>query len=184
MAILNEEPETPDTTPQTQKAQSSGGGQLDSINDLLNNFNKLLNNDFVQENLANKMNQGQQRGVMGNGGQQPQRKPRPQAQTQGQPQGQPENNATPQKGGVQNHSPPPNPTPNRGETNEKQWEFDLKEYFHEKVKTSEGREELKTQLEELTQYIDGDTTLDELQKEVVSEEFEEQINQLKEAGML
>lgn len=149
---------------------SSSQGQMDKFNELLTNVNKLLENDLVQKRIASKTeNQG--RPVMGNGGQ-----PQPQPQ---QPQPQP----------VQSQpQPQSNPQPNTQDVGENNGgsdrDLDLKDYFADKIKTEDGREELKQQIGELTEYLDPDATLEQIQEEVVSEEFVGQVEQLKEMGAI
>lgn len=147
----------------TSSQGSSSKGQIDKFNELLTNVNKLLENELVQKRIASK-NEDQGRPVMANGGQ-----PQPQTvHNQPQPQGNPQpNNQDMGK--------------NNGGSNR---DLDLKDYFADKIKTEEGREELKQQIGELTEYLDPEATLEQLQEEITSEEFVQQIEELKEVGVI
>ena len=185
MVVLNESSNSGTTPTQTSQGGGSSEGasdQIGKINDLLENVENLLNNDFVQNRLADKMEQGKG----GRGG-------RPMPQPQGQPQqtqnhpdqipaqkGRPQNNGqTQQVEGGQSGS---NPTPDSEEVVET--DVDLRDYFSKKIVTPEGREELSEQIGALTEYLDPDASLEQIQEEVTSEEFVEKINQLQEQGVL
>ena len=155
--------------PNPQPQQSGGGGvestssKISEINELLNSVESLLNNDFIQNRLTQKMKQKQ------GGHRQPQRQP------------------------VQYPSPQTNinqgntPTQTDEKSPEKQVnynKFDLREYFSHKIITESGRKKLSKELDKLTEYIDGDSSINQIKKELVSEEFEEKIKNLQQAGIL
>jgi len=172
MVVLNEK-DTVDTSSQgmTSGQPQTGGGEdsMDKFNNLLTNVNKLLENDFVKQRLADK------------GNQQGQMPPQPQSQGRPQPQTQP----IPEPMNEKAQENPAQPTPNKvGSGQENTGEIDLRDYFADKVKTPEGREELVEQIDGLTDYLDPEASLEQLQEEITSEEFVEQIEQLKSAGVI
>lgn len=167
------QPEVYNPNPQPEQGQQqkqSGGGvsgmssQLSEINQLFENVESLLDNDFIQNRIASKMNKGQ-----GQGQRQPPQNPQPQPQPEPQVnQGQ-------------------TPTQSGQEVVEKQVgydNFDLREYFSHKIITESGRKELSEELDKLTDYIDGESSINQIQKELVSEEFAEEIKNLQDAGVL
>jgi len=144
---------------------------MDKFNNLLTNVNKLLENDFVKQRLADKGNQGGQRQIP------------PQPQSQGRPHPQTQPRPEPMNEKAQEN--PAQPTPNQvGSGEENNRDIDLKDYFAEKVKSEEGREELVEQIGELTEYLDPEASLEQLQEEITSEEFVEQIEQMKQMGVI
>ena len=163
------QPEVYNPNPQPEQSQEqtqSGGGvsgmssQLSEINQLFENVESLLENDFIQNRITSKMNKGQSQG---------QRQP------------------------VQN--PQPQPQVNKGQTHTQSGEkvvekqvgydnFDLREYFSHKIITKSGRKELSEELDKLTDYIDGESSINQIQSELVSEEFAEEIKNLQDAGVL
>lgn len=181
MGVINQSDSTPATPQNTGGGTSTEGtsDQIGKINDLLENVENLLNNDFIQNRLADKMEQGQGQGQ------------RPMPQPQGQPQtqhpdqipaqqGRPQNNGQTQQ--IEGGQSGNNPT--QSEQDMVETDVDLRDYFSKKIVTPEGREELSEQIGALTEYLDPDATLDQIQDEVTSEEFVNKINSLQEQGVL
>lgn len=143
-------------------------------------LNKLMENPVVQKRIEQQGQQGQN-DVM-------QAHPNSQ-QTQQQPNFEPEptnaQTARQQAQGAQSQSEPA-----AQENTQALDPGDVKtiEVFQSKILNEEGREELVEGLEQLKPYLDeiggGDATINDIQEHLQSEELQENIEQLREAGLI
>jgi len=146
---------TESETRDSDDSMSSDSNIMDDLNNFLENVNKLLENDFVKDKIQQTTRGGHRgRDVMDSG------------------EGNPPQSPPPNQGGN-----PQRPQPITGEV-------DLRDYFADKIRSEEGRQELSEQIGALTKYLDPDATLEQIQDEVTSEEFVEKVDKLKEAGMI
>ena len=145
------------------EALNSGSSFLGDANGFLNQLNQLLQNPIVQQKVNQNMG-GQGQGgneVMDSGQQQPQQPQqasRPQTQNKEKRQIQPE-------------------------------DIDTIEIFQAKLFDSEQRQELTRGLEQIGALVEDelqgmDTSLSELKEYLESEQFEKEISQMKEAGLV
>ena len=154
------------------QALNKGGSFLGDANGFLNQLNQLLSNPIVQKRIEQRTGnggQGQGNQVMGQGGQQGQA---PQGQQPQQPQQAPAQ-------GKEKETP----------REIRPQDIDTVEVFQAKLFDPEQREELTQGLEQIGALVEDecsgmDTTLSELKEYLESDEFQEQIDQLKEAGMV
>lgn len=190
MAILNSDSnndgmdQDPDPDPAPKQAETSRGSDptraisegnnlLRDANDLLHSVNDLLQNPVVQKKLENRAQQ------------QPQQAQQPNTMMGQQQQ------APPPQADNQQPTPPP-----QGQESEKKKEspdirpedLDLLEIFQAKLISEDQREELSEGIEQIGALIEDDldgmdTTLADLKEYITSEELENQIEQLKEAGV-
>lgn len=185
MGQQNPDPET-SPEPSTSQARAGGGADpkraisegnnlLRDANDLLHSVNDLLQNPVVQKRLDQKMNGQQQQ----------------QAQQPNTMMGQQQQQAPPTPSeNVQN--PPPQGQESgteKGKAQIRPEDLDLLEIFQAKLISEDQREELADGIEQIGALVEDDldgmdSTLEDLKEYITSEELEEQIEQLKEAGML
>lgn len=157
------------------RAISEGNNLLRDANDLLHSVNDLLQNPVVQKKLENRTQQQQQQAQQQQApntmmGQQQERAPPPQADNSGpRPQGQ----------GSEKEKEKAEIRPE---------DLDLLEIFQAKLISEDQREELADGIDQIGALIEDDldgmdSTLEELKEYITSEELENQIEQLKEAGV-
>ena len=161
------------------QALNKGGSFLGDANGFLNQLNQLLSNPIVQKRIEQRTGnggQGQGNQVMGQGQQQGQA---PQGQQPQQPQ---QGQQVPQQAPAQGKE---KETPREIRPQD----IDTVEVFQAKLFDPEQRQELTQGLEQIGALVEDecsgmDTTLSELKEYLESDEFQEQIDQLKEAGMV
>ena len=147
------------------EALNQGSSFLGDANGFLNQLNQLLQNPIVQQRIQEKMGeQGQGNQQMGQQGQAP----------------------------TQNPQEAPAQEKEKERTQKRQIrpeDIDTVELFQAKLFDPEQREELTQGLEQIGALVEDecsgmDTTLSELKEYLESDEFQDQLEQLKQAGMV
>lgn len=145
------------------EALNSGSSFLGDANGFLNQLNQLLQNPIVQKRIESGMDNQAQGGneIMDSGQQNPQ---------------QPQQTSRPKSGNKEKRQIRPE-------------DINTIEVFQAKLFDSEQRQELTQGLEQIGALVEDelngmDTSLSELKEYLESDQFEKEINQMKEAGLV